>query len=72
MGKRVPKRIEKLLERRMTLSNQLKTVCYEIDSYCEKIGISLIDPEAVLGTDIQFFISEDGGKSSTLAAIKKL
>ncbi len=48
MSKAVPKRIIKLLERRMALSLKLMAVCNEVDGYCRKIGVDFDDPDATL------------------------
>lgn len=68
----VPKKIIRLLERRMELSQKLMATCGEVDEYCRKIGVDFDDPDAALQTDVCIYCEADGAYASTLKAIKKL
>lgn len=67
--KQPPKYIEKLLRRRMKLSNELASVCAKIDRYCEKIGIDIFDRDAALGSDVRIYCELDAGYNGTMRAI---
>lgn len=69
--KQIPKRILKLLERRCRLAQALMDVCAELDRYCEKIGIEIGDPRAVLLTDIRIYCEPGSAYSTTKNAIQK-
>lgn len=68
----VPKRVLNLLERRSRLARELLSVCNQLNTYCEGIGMDVYgDPDACLGTDLRIYCEFDGAYSSTLSAIKK-
>ena len=69
--KKIPKRILKLLERRCKLAQALMDVCSELDRYCEKIGIEVGDPRAVLLTDIRIYCEPGNAYFTTKDAIQK-
>ena len=45
MSKEVPKYVQDLLDRRYKLALKLADVCSQVDDYCTKIGIDIVDKE---------------------------
>lgn len=74
--KHVPKYIVELLDRRRRLANKLMDVCYDIDSYCEKIGLSdSLNPdeydEAAIDTSVRIYCEPDAAYECTYHTIEK-
>ncbi len=69
--KTVPKYVLKLLDRRRRLSQDLMSVCHEVDEYCKKIGVDFGNPDACLQTDVRIYCEVDGAYDSTLSVIEK-
>lgn len=57
--KQIPKYVEKMLQRRQRLAEQLADVSCNIDAYCESIGIDMTSYDVVengaLATDIKIY-----------------
>lgn len=57
--KQMPKYVEKMLQRRQRLAEQLADVSCSIDAYCESIGIDMTSYDVVengaLATDIKIY-----------------
>lgn len=68
---KIPRRIMDLLDKRRKLSQQLRSVCCEIDDYCERIGMDICDPENALCSDVRIYCEADGAYDCTLRAIGK-
>lgn len=53
---KIPKYVERLLERRERLALELMCVSTDLDKYCERIGIPDCSEEACLCTDVMIYL----------------
>ena len=67
----IPKYVEKLLERRSKLAENLISIILAIDDYCERIGIDMCDDSAVIGTNPIILSEPDVAYDRTKLAIEK-
>ena len=67
----IPKYVEKLLERRRKLAEDLLDVCNKVDTYCEKIGVDIGDENNVLYSDVKIYCEPYTAYLNTKSAIKK-
>lgn len=68
---KIPKYVEKLLERRERLALELMGVSTELDKYCKRIGIPECDEGACLCSDVRIYIQPWNAKKVTREAIEK-
>lgn len=65
----IPLYIEKTLERRRMLALRLAATCADLDSYCERIGVDLSDPDISLGSDKKIYCEPNTAYCLTREAI---
>lgn len=68
---KIPKYVERLLERRERLALELMCVSTDLDKYCERIGIPDCSEEACLCTDVMIYLEPWSAKMITRDAIEK-
>lgn len=73
--KQIPKYVEKMLQRRQRLAEQLANVSCDIDKYCESIGIDVTSYDVVengaLATDIKIYCEPSVAHRLTKELIEK-
>ena len=69
---KIPKYIEKLLQRRRNLALDLLGVCEEVDKYCERIGVDMCNENNALCSDVRIYCEPDAAYSNTKSAIEKV
>lgn len=68
----IPKKIQKILDRRERLAYQLMSACAELDKWLEKNGADLCDPELTDSTisGCMIYYEPDNAKSSVIDYIE--
>lgn len=73
MSKTVPKYVLKLLNRRAKLAMDLIGVCCDVDAYCEKIGVDMVNAEeAAVCTYVTIYTEPWSAYQATLTAIENV
>lgn len=67
----VPKHVEKLLQKRRNLAEQLMCVGAELDEYCEAIGIAPEYDDACLGSHFMIYTEPASAYLLTRTAIEE-
>lgn len=59
---KIPKWVEKLLERRQKYAEALSVVGNKVDEYCESLGIDLMDGTNSLLTDVSIYLEPSNAR----------
>lgn len=69
--KEIPKYVQKLLERRCLLAQQLSEVGCQLDTYCKKLGLELGDDENALMSHVMIYCEPSTAYRCTKQAIER-